>query len=65
MIAIHKHRTVVYPWVHWNAVRLEATVERYLEPHGHWQRSFPRTTWPTDVPEDVEDDNGDIEMLDV
>ena len=43
-----------------------AEFERYLEPDGHNQVSFPRTKWIRDGPSvDDVDFDGDVEMCDV
>ncbi|KAI9873832.1 MAG: hypothetical protein M1830_009958 [Pleopsidium flavum] len=39
-------------------------VDRWIVPHGRHQLNFPRTKWIRDAPEDVVDDDGDIDMLD-
>lgn len=43
----------------------ELEVERWIEPHGRHQRSFPRTTFVRDGPDvEDEDDEGDVVMGD-
>ena len=40
-------------------------VDRWIEPHGRDQLNFPRTKFICDGPDaDVEDDQGDVEMID-
>ncbi|MCJ1469040.1 hypothetical protein MMC07_007672 [Pseudocyphellaria aurata] len=58
---IHKHREIRFGW------GIEETIEvsRWIEPDGHNQLHFPRTKWVRDVPDwTVEDQDGDVEMLD-
>lgn len=60
--SIHKHHEKRFGIVPWPTE--VAIVSRWIEPHGFTQRSFPKTSYPRDVPPMVEDDDGDIEMTD-
>lgn len=61
----HKHPTRPNGRVGIHEVVLVMFVANWLQPDGHNQLHFPRTKWIRDVPDwDVEDDDGDIGMLD-
>ena len=55
---------MTHPWVTFNPVVEEQFQVRWIRPHGRTQLNFPRTKWVFDVPADVEDSDGDIEMTD-
>lgn len=51
--------------VQWRVELKDREVERYLEPDGHNQVDFPRTTWIRDGPTGEEvDADGDVCMAD-
>jgi len=60
-----KPEPVVKRHVHFDDYNSYLDVENYLEPDAHNQLSFPRTTYPREVPDfEVDDGDGDIAMED-